>query len=201
MKKLFSYSLSLLSGVLALSLSGCSAHHHDCAPLDEVVGIYQLTTLSWNDLEDPNIQINEIETYHAKGYLVVTGEQYGYAYYKDDENAERFSFINLQYGPDEEKQNMYTYVKYSWEYSSGHCRNTMYHPGYDEPQLGVQRKSHKLTYTSPKQQKNIFDSSKGYYNRVYVEYTRISDKTSFTDFKQTTGLDLAEPVLPEIPQE
>ena len=197
--------LVCLSAGAVLACTSCSSHHHDCAPMDEIVGIYKLTTCEWTNLEDSNVKVNEMTTYNILGYLVVTGDQYGYAYYKDDETTERFTYVNLQYGLDDEESTdenpMYTYVEYNWTHSTGHCRNTMYHPGYNEPQLGVQRKSHKLTYASAKQQKNIFDSSKGYYNRLYVEYTRISSKTTFADFKQETGLDLEKPVLPEIPQE
>lgn len=186
---------SLLAGLVVMSLASCTSYHTDAGEMSELKGIYELQTMTRRDEngEDVNALIRD----GIKAYLLIDGTQYGYYYYKDNSTPEYFDTIVFEYGIDEEaSKDGKTYYK-NVEYINGRAKKWLWDekPGGlgGETKMGFNVKDHTLSYTISSQSPQWINS----YHQIdylYVNYKRVSDKTTFEDFKAVTNCNLEKPI-------
>ena len=103
----------LLSLSCLVSLSSCSKG----VTLKKLIGTYELSSYGY-DYIDENIQdIDLKERDHIKAYLIITGEDYGYYVYEDNERVIDAREVLLTYKYDANDTDKITSIEYSLETS------------------------------------------------------------------------------------
>lgn len=187
MKKLFK-KLFLTLFTTCLILSSCSAHHNGKAKIEDIVGVYQLTEC--NEKDEEGNETNLIEKEQIKCFLLINGSNFGYAYYKDINTPERLESVYVEYEKNEEASNNWVekYASISYFWGENYKHSSGYHPGFNEPALGIWEKSHTLSYSQLSS--NVFNNKR---NHISVTYRRISNKITFEEFKNKANISLEMP--------
>ncbi len=151
--------LVLATAIIASVLVACNP-----AEMEKIVGTYKLVTDKTTEYQQDTV--DNIEKYGKEAYIVLTGNDYGYYVYKDNDMAAFARKVKLEYAVnDENKVTSITYV------------------------LGEGQKPNVLNVNAQKKVSLVYrwTAATKLTDARDIQYDRISDKTDLTSVKDALG--------------
>ena len=160
--------------VSACALSACGTiYHSEAGKMQDLTGTYKLTT--YNQKDDGN-DVNRIDQWHVKAYLVVGADGYGYYAYQDDSTEFWYDSILINYNH-EDNSDLYKSIQFTTGVSQEKRYINHQKPGNGyEPPMGFNVNNKTLSYLILDHTPMFRGDSPSYYTSVV--YTKISDDTN-----------------------
>ncbi|MGM9858518.1 MAG: hypothetical protein ACI311_04630 [Bacilli bacterium] len=164
----------LLSLCCLITLSSCSKG----VTINKLIGTYELSNYDFDYIDENISDIDVKERDNIRAYLVITGEEYGFYVYEDNNTVIDAKEVLLTYKYDSDDTNKITSIEYSLETS-----DLKYGiPGGYKEVLKVEKEN----LTSKRQDKNANDDV--FYKRV--QYTKINNLSSLDDLENLLNIEL-----------
>ena len=161
-------------------------YHSKAGTMQDMTGTYKLTTYTQKD--DGN-EVNRINQWHVKAYLVVGADGHGYYAYQDDNTEFWYDTILIRYNH-EENSELYKSIQFTKGVSQEQQYINHQKPGNGyEPTMGFNVNNKTFNYFIP----DYKPSHKGIVPSYYTDvvYTKISNDTDLSKIASETNRTLS----------